>query len=136
MSNLPNRPIPSDAGGFISLEEMLELTKNHDDDHANQKSFDSHVKAMCFGKDKVLELLDQPGAVALRIYYGIKLNGDSQRERKMILVAVDENGNDILPKSAAEMAAAQASGIVAKDTPPVILDQGVPCPQYCSGTKP
>lgn len=133
MSDSSKRPIPSDAGGFISLEEMNELTGNHDAEHANQKSLDTHVKAMCFGKDKVLELLDQPGATALRIYYGIKIDtdGDGIKEKKMILVAVDEEGNDILPVEAAPT----ASGAVAK-TMALILDQGMPCPQYCSGKKP
>jgi hypothetical protein len=133
MSDSSKRPIPSDAGGFISLKEMNELTGNHDAEHANQKSLDTHIKAMCFGKDKVLELLDQPGATALRIYYGIKIDtdGDGIKEKKMILVAVDEKGNDILPVEAAPT----ASGAVAK-TMALILDQGMPCPQYCSGKNP
>ncbi|MEC5144523.1 hypothetical protein [Chitinophaga sp. 212800010-3] len=137
MSNFPKRPIPSDAGGFISLEEMNELTDNHDNDHAQQKSFGTHVKAMCFGKDKVLELLDQPGAVALRIYYGIKIdtNGDNIKEKKMILVAVDGDGNDILPEPATAAAAAPA-GIVPKTMSAKILDSGIPCPEFCSRPKP
>jgi hypothetical protein len=135
MSDATKRPIPSDAGAFISLEEMNQLTKNHDDEHANQKSLDPHVKAICFGKDKVLELLDQPGATALRIYYGLKIDtdGDGIKEKKMVLVAVDENGDDIVPVEAAPT----ATGAVAKTMNTAkILDQGVPCPQYCSGKRP
>ncbi|MGO4291508.1 hypothetical protein [Chitinophaga sp. RAB17] len=135
MSDSYKRPIPSDAGGFISLDEMNELTKNHDDDHVNQKSFGTHVKAMCYGKDKVLELLDQPGAVALRIYYGIKIDtdGDGIKEKKMILVAVNEEGDDILPTPITETDKTIA---VAKTLQAKILDSGVPCPEYCSGKRP
>ncbi|MGO4291507.1 hypothetical protein [Chitinophaga sp. RAB17] len=135
MSDSYKRPIPSDAGGFISLDEMNELTKNHDDDHVNQKSFGTHVKAMCYGKDKVLELLDQPGAVALRIYYGIKVDtdGDGRKEKKMILVAVNEEGDDILPTPITETDKTVA---VAKTLEAKILDSGVPCPEYCSGKLP
>lgn len=135
MSDSYKRPIPSDAGGFISLDEMNELTKNHDDDHVNQKSFGTHVKAMCYGKDKVLELLDQPGAVALRIYYGIKIDtdGDGIKEKKMILVAVNEEGDDILPTPITETDKTVA---VAKTLQAKILDSGVPCPEYCSGKRP
>ncbi|SEW50843.1 hypothetical protein [Chitinophaga arvensicola] len=134
MSDFPKRPIPSDTGAFISLDEMTTLTKNHDDDHVNQKSFGTHVKAMCFGKDKIIELLDQPGATALRIYYGIKIDtdGDGIKEKKMILVAVDEHGNDILPS---ETPASGPEGIVAKGAMALILDSGMPCPEYCSKPK-
>lgn len=136
MSDFPKRPIPSDAGGFISLEEMNTLTKNHDDDHANQKSFGTHVKAMCFGRDKILELLDQPDAVALRIYYGIKVDtdGDGIKEKKMILVAVDSEGNDIVPTE--EDAKAVTGGAVSKAMMAKILDSGIPCPEFCSKPKP
>jgi hypothetical protein len=135
MSDFPKRPIPSDTGAFISLEEMTTLTNNHDEDHVNQKSFGTHVKAMCFGKDKIIELLDQPGATALRIYYGIKVDtdGDGIKEKKMILVAVDEEGNDILPS---ETTNAAPGGVVSKGAMAKILDSGLPCPEYCSKPKP
>lgn len=134
MNDFPKRPIPSDTGAFISLDEMNTLTQNHDDDHVNQKSFGNHVKAMCFGKDKILELLDQPGATAVRIYYGIKIDtdGDGIKEKKMILVAVDEEGNDILPVTPQP----NATGALAKGSMALILDQGVPCPEFCSKPKP
>jgi len=134
MSDSYKRPISSDTGGFISLERMQELTGNHDAEHANQKSLEPHVKAMCFGKDKILELLDQPGATALRIYYGIHIDtdGDGIKEKKMVLVAVNEEGDDILPVEAAP----SPTGAVAKTAPALILDEGMPCPQYCSGKRP
>jgi hypothetical protein len=134
MSDSYKRPISSDTGGFISLERMNELTGNHDAEHANQKSMEPHVKAMCFGKDKILELLDQPGATALRIYYGINIDtdGDGIKEKKMILVAVNEEGDDILPVEPTPT----ASGAVAKTMQGKILDEGMPCPQYCSGKRP
>jgi hypothetical protein len=137
MNDSTKRPIPSDAGAFISLEEMNALTDNHNAEFAAQKSIDPHVKAICFGKDKVIELLDQPGAVALRIYYGLKIDtdGDGIKEKKMVLVAVNENGDDILPPSAEEAKAAAASGVQSKELSGKILDAGLPCPQFCTGGK-
>ncbi|MBO9731091.1 MAG: hypothetical protein J7623_20810 [Chitinophaga sp.] len=140
MSDSNKRPIPSDAGAFISLDEMNILTKNHDDDHAaasaHQKTLNPHIKAICFGRDKVLELLDQPGATALRIYFGLKIDtdGDGIKEKKMVLVAVDEKGNDILPLP--EDPAALSSGIQSKSMQAKILDAGLPCPSYCNGKQP
>ncbi|RFS18837.1 hypothetical protein DVR12_26000 [Chitinophaga silvatica] len=137
MSESKKRPIPADTGAFISLEEMNVLTDNHDAEFAAQKSFGQHVKAICFGRDKIIELLDQPGAVALRIYYGLKIDtdGDGIKEKKMVLVAVDEEGNDILPPSAEQAKAAAAAGIQSKELSAKILDAGVPCPTFCSGGK-
>ncbi|WP_143310838.1 hypothetical protein [Chitinophaga vietnamensis] len=139
MNDSPQRrPIHSDAGGFISREEMDTLCQNYDNEHASQKSMGTHVKAMCFGRDKVIELLSQPGATALRIYYGLKVdtNGDGIKEKKMVLVAVDENGNDILPPHAAQDS--NGNQIMAKSmaAQAVILDGGLPCPQYCTGNPP
>ncbi|HVI43342.1 MAG TPA: hypothetical protein VM802_00665 [Chitinophaga sp.] len=135
MSDYAKRPIPSDAGGFISREEMDLLTKNYDDEHAvqNQKSFKGHVKAMCFGKDKIIQLLSHPDCVAVRIYYGLKIDTDNDgiKEKKMVLVAVDKNGNDILPPPVDKHTGSVAKSMSASRA--MILDDGHPCPDYCSG---
>ncbi|NIG56112.1 hypothetical protein [Chitinophaga sp. Cy-1792] len=120
------RPNISEFGGFISKDEMDRLLGNYSDDHGDQKSPD-FVKAMCFSKDKVLELLAQNNAAGLRIYYGLHLTDDNQREKKMVLVATDADGCDILPTGVTSgdlMGSKGGSGL--------ILDQGVPCPQFCS----
>ncbi|HET9514631.1 MAG TPA: hypothetical protein VFO95_11945, partial [Gemmatimonadales bacterium] len=54
--------------------------------------------------------LNQPGARGIRFYYGEESEGESTR---LVAVAVDENGNDIV------------SGELA--------DFGIPCPPFCSG---
>ncbi|MBV7529953.1 hypothetical protein [Chitinophaga sp. sic0106] len=122
-----NRPSISEAGGFISKERMDTLLGNYAAEHADQKSAD-FVKAMCFSKDKVLELLADDRAAGLRIYYGIHIDtdGDGIKEKKMVLVATDANGDDILP------AGVSLDGVQSKDMA-LILDEGLPCPQYCGG---
>ncbi|RAJ79214.1 hypothetical protein CLV59_106275 [Chitinophaga dinghuensis] len=122
------RPSIADAGGFISKERMQTLLTNYEKDHADQKATDI-VKAMCFSKDKVLELLADDRAVGLRIYYGIHIDtdGDGIKEKKMVLVATDANGDDILPADVT-----LDGGIQAKSAG-LILDDGLPCPNYCGG---
>jgi len=122
------RPSIADAGGFISKDRMNELLSNYEKEHANQKGTDI-VKAMCFSKDKVLELLADDRAVGLRIYYGVHINtdGEEMREKKMVLVATDANGNDILP------ADVTLDGGVQAKSANLILDDGLPCPTYCGG---
>lgn len=88
-------------GGMISLQEAAGLTANYRAAHAGQ------VLASFYGKDHIQALLNQTGAMGIRIYYGI----DNQGEKQMVLVAADANGNDILG---------------------LTLEQGYPCPKYCS----
>ncbi|MBV8251188.1 MAG: hypothetical protein JO154_01175 [Chitinophaga sp.] len=122
------RPSIADAGGFISKERMNELLSNYEKEHAGQKATDI-VKAMCFSKDKVLELLADDRAAGLRIYYGVHIDaeGDQIKEKKMVLVATDADGNDILPADVT-----LDGGIQAKSAN-LILDEGLPCPNYCGG---
>jgi hypothetical protein len=129
MSKL-KKPFPPDAGEFISLDEAMKLRLNYDNDQTQKKKKD-FTKAFAFGKDKVIELLSHPECVGLRIYYGIKIDsdGDGIKEKKMVLVGVDKNGDDILPAGPTD-AVAKAAGSTA-----LVLDGGLPCPVSCS-TKP
>lgn len=130
MSTNAKKPFPPDAGEFISLETAMKLRLNYDNDQSQKKKKD-YTKALCFSKDKVIELLSHPDCVALRIYYAIKIDtdGDGVKEKTMVLVAVDKNGDDILPAGPTE-AVAKGAGSTA-----LLLDGGLPCPLYCS-TKP
>lgn len=62
-------------------------------------------------------LLQREDCKGVRIYYG--MNDDSQIHA--IIVAIDADGKDILP----------IKDIAADSTKPVILDRGLPCPDYC-----
>ncbi len=87
-------------GSFISLNDGAVLTKTYRTNHKNKKI------AQFFGKDKLLDLLNQTGAMGIRIYFGER-DGDLE----LVLVAADANENDLLDK---------------------ILDKGWSCPTNCS----
>lgn len=88
-------------GGEISLTTASGLTSTYRTNNANA------VQAHFFGANNIQALLDQTGAVGIRIYHGEDDNGD----RKLILVAVDSEEDDMLD---------------------LIYDMGVQCPPTCS----
>lgn len=90
----------------ISLTEASELTANY-----RNAQTDDYIRAEFFGKNAILDLLNQDNCIGMRIYYGLDNNG----VKKLVLVGVDGNGNDL------------DSG--------VILDKGFPCPTYCSSSN-
>lgn len=73
-----------------------------------------------FGGEIVQRLLNEDGAVGIRVYYAI----DDQGKKQLLLVGVDENGDNLLP---AEGVAAKAG----EDEDPIIVDFSLPCPNYC-----
>ena len=76
-----------------------------------------------FGKDDLIELLNQKGCIGMRYYYGRNDDGS----KNLVLVGVDEKGNDILPSSEkADFAAKNA------EEGGIILERGLPCPPFCS----
>jgi hypothetical protein len=75
-------------------------------------------KAHFFGHEIIKEILSLEGCVGIRMYYALDDSGD----RQIILVGVDEKGNNIIPN---------ASGRTAEEG--VTADASYPCPTYCSG---
>lgn len=71
-----------------------------------------------FEKAAIQKLLDTAGCSSFRIYYGMK----ADERVDAILVAVDAEGNDILPP------VASASTTT---TDPVIIEDGYRCPDDC-----
>ncbi len=69
-------------------------------------------KAAAFHKDQVMELLNQPGCVALRIHYG----KDEAGRPTLILTGMDKTDNDL--------------------TGGAILEAGWPCPPFCGTANP
>ncbi len=88
----------------ISLQEAIDMTSRYQADIPA-----GMVNSETFHKESVLALLNQPGCVSLRIYYG-KQNDDTIHA---ILVGVDEKGADMI----------QASDL--------ILEEGYRCPPLC-----
>ena len=88
-------------GVMIPLAEAAEMTANY------RAKCPGEVQAGFYGKDNILALLQQTGAMGIRIYYGI----DSNDQKQMVLVATDANENDIIG---------------------LTLEQSLPCPKHCS----
>ena len=60
-----------------------------------------------FGKDIINKILDQPGCMGIRIYYGLEENG----AKNLVLAGVMANEDDLV------------NGVLG--------DRSVPCPHYC-----
>lgn len=92
----------------ISLSEAAELTANY----RETLSSNLEVKAEYFGKDALIALLDQNACVGVRIYYGLDTNG----VKKLVLVGVDAEGNDLYEGA--------------------LMERGQSCPPECSAENP
>ena len=89
----------------ISLQEAIDMTSRYQADVPA-----GMVNSETFSKESVSALLNQPGCVSFRIYYG-KQKDDTIHA---ILVGVDENGADMV------------------QTSNIILEEGTRCPPDCS----
>ncbi len=96
-------------GDFITLSEGAALTSAFR--RANPAG---SVISQYVGGVKISALLAQTGAVGIRVYYGL----DTKGAPKLVAVAVDSNGNDILTAGS-----------------PMILDKFMPCPASCPPTS-
>lgn len=73
-----------------------------------------------FNLADVNSMLAIPGAAGLRAYYGM----DENDIIHLVLVAVDEDGNDLVPSSNTSL-----------NGDPLILEQGIRCPPTCPGEE-
>lgn len=104
-------------GGPISLETAKKWTANY---RATIKP--GETEAHYFGHESIRRVLDESRSVGIRAYYAIDDNGKKQ----LLLVGVDEDGNNLLPKEEGASNAAPAEG------DPVVVNHSYPCPPYCS----
>lgn len=91
-------------GEMITLEEAASMTGNY------QYQNPGDIKASFYGKEQILALLNQTGAMGIRVYYGL----DKDDVKQLVLVAADSNENDILG---------------------LTLERGKPCPPNCSSVN-
>ena len=101
-------------GGPISLETAKKWTANY---RATIKP--GETEAHYFGGGIIRRLLDENRSVGIRAYYAIDDNGKKQ----LLLVGVDEDGNNLLPEEGSAKAV---------EGDPIIVDYSYPCPPYCS----
>ena len=107
---------PTD-GGPESLATAKQWTKNYREANPGPGT----IKAHFFGADRIKKLLNEPGAVGIRIYYALNEEG----EKKLLLVGTDKDGRDLLPKSGVQGSAAP------EGEDDEIMDEALPCPPYC-----
>jgi hypothetical protein len=102
----------------ISLQTAIEMTRLY---RANRPA--NFPVSESFEISAVQKLLATEGAAFLRVYYGMKEN----QEVDAILVAVNAEGEDILPS---------ATTVTASADEPVVLEDGYRCPEFCPGDSP
>lgn len=79
------------------------------------------IRAHFFGTEIIEQILAEAGCVGIRMYYALDENG----EKKLLLVGVDADGNDLLPLNTNGGRSASEGDIVG--------DYSFPCPTYCGG---
>lgn len=101
------------SDNFISLQEAKELTKRYRDNFDNIATNDfknSLSYSETFDADAIRALIEQPGCVSFRVYYGMK----EDKKICAILVGVNAQDQDIL--NGAES---------------IIVEKGKICPPNC-----
>lgn len=93
-------------GGPITLARATESITDY------QQTYPQSVKARFFGKDAIQQLLNVPGSMGIRMYFGID---PVTKQNEIILIAADADGNDI-------------AGL--------IMDLSQPCPNVCPSISP
>jgi hypothetical protein len=72
-------------GTMITLNDGAVLTRNYRNTNPGKSL------GMFFGKEKLLELLNQPECMGIRVYFG-----EENRDIQLVLVGADGNQDDIL----------------------------------------
>lgn len=108
----------------ISLQKAIDMTTKFRAERENvlnedYKGKDILPRCETFGREAFDRLLDHPDCAAIRIYYG--MNEDNQL--RSIVVAVNENDEDIIPEADPEE---ENEGIV---------EDGGACPPICPPTS-
>lgn len=102
----------------ISLQTAIDMTTRYRANRPGQSPI-----CETFEKTAVAKLLATEGCSSLRIYYGMK----EDKNIDAILVAVNAGGEDILP---------EATLAVASTDEPIILEDGLRCPDDCPPKSP
>ncbi|QJD78390.1 hypothetical protein [Spirosoma rhododendri] len=122
-----------DAGRFLKKAESDAMTDTY---RARKREMgikdDECVRSEFFGLDQVMQLLNKPGCVGLRIHQAKRREDGTgtpdesgSLKPRVLLTAVDERGRDITARSA-------QTGL--KDDPDdddSTLGSGYTCPQHC-----
>jgi hypothetical protein len=112
--NIPNPKDTSALGRinhFIPTEDIERYKKDYivQRDSLARSNSDLFIPLdEAFNKQALLDLLKDPKNVGLKIYYGIKTG--KRKEVRLIIVGVDEQGNDLYLTGGKSAIAAQVTG--------------------------
>lgn len=94
-----NTEIRADLDHSITLDAAAKLTKKYRSIGNIIPSLGVVIKGEFFGKNALVEILNQNGCVGLRMYYG----ADDLLVPHMVVVGVDANGDDQVTGHIADM---------------------------------
>ena len=116
---------PSDASP--ELTQASQWTRNY----RNQNP--GAIKGHCVKKAQLDAILAQPGCEGVRMYYGL----DDAGNRKLILVGIDADENDIISSAGITSALRAASDVETTESSSATITTDVPpCPPCCSIENP
>ncbi|GAB3227577.1 hypothetical protein GCM10027346_11100 [Hymenobacter seoulensis] len=130
-----NEPLPGfnpTAGAPIALGTAEEWTANYRAEPLTDAETNGRkrINAYYFGNDLLASIQQQEGCVGLRFYMGLEKkdeNGQKKEEPQLLVVGVDKDGYDIIPRQTAAGATVYADGIVG--------DGSQKCPVVCDPTS-
>ncbi|WP_019947951.1 hypothetical protein [Hymenobacter aerophilus] len=132
-NNDPIRDFNPDAGAPIPLAEAADWTANYRTEALTEAEVAGRkrINAYYFGNKLLAEIQSQQGCVGLRFYMGLKKSKDEKGnsgESQLLVVGVDRDGRDIVPRPGAEGVTMYDDGIVG--------DESGKCPPNCDVLSP
>ena len=120
-SRTPKKTLPKFYDQRVNVATAVDYTQRY------RRSAPASEHAGFFYAKGLQQLLAQPGVFGMRIYHGLDKNG----RYRMVLVGVDQNGDDIVkapPKRGTAKARAAGDAF--------LLDSHFPCPPFCATGSP
>lgn len=108
-----------DSKNTIPLGVAEKWTNEWTNPQSSYNKQTTHTKCIAFNipKKDFEEVLNESGVEHIRAYIGVETKKDNTFEEKLIIVGVDKNNNDMLPKNSPNKGS--------------IYDFSYPCPSAC-----
>jgi hypothetical protein len=111
-------------GGQISLQQGADLTASY------RLKFPNATKGRFFGKEILQQILDQPGCVGIRMYFGVKKEESGSGHHANSSSSGSNNQAVTTSPIDLELVLVGANGNQ-DDMLDIIADISVPCPSFC-----
>ncbi|SET72757.1 hypothetical protein [Hymenobacter actinosclerus] len=132
-NNDPIRDFNPDAGAPIPIAEASDWTANYRAEALTEAEVAGRkrINAYYFGNKLLDTIQSQEGCVGLRFYMGLENSKDGKGKRdesQLLVVGVDKDGHDIVPRLGADGEMMYDDGIVG--------DSSMKCPPVCDPNSP